>query len=207
MLKNSISNFIIATIFAIFVMPIPAHADERIYIYKDDGYSSNKGIWGNIMPAAAAEVGSASFNSASPKGFDGKGTAVKVSFNLSTPPNWAGVVVPVQADYWGETDAKGLDLTKAKKLVFYAKGEKGGEQIQVKAAIVSDKKFGDSAIVPIVSPWYTLEKNWKRYEITIEDAKGNLQRVITPFSVISNKPHNINVDTIDFYVDEIYYEQ
>jgi len=207
MSTSNISNFIVAMTLAIFSIPNHANADERVYIYKDDGYSSNKGVWGNIMPAAAAEVGSASFNSSSPKGFDGKGTAVKVSFNLSTPPNWAGVVVPVQADYWGETDAKGLDLSKANKLVFYAKGEKGGEQIQVKAAIVSDKKFGDSAIVPIVSPWYTLEKNWKRYEITIEDTKDNLQRVITPFSVISNKPHNDKVNVIDFYVDEIYYEQ
>ena len=206
MLGFNIFKYVALMAFVTFFFSNVAIAEERIYVYKDDGALANHGVWGNIMPAVAAEKGSANFNSSFPKGFDGKGTAVKVSFTLNTPPKWAGVVVPVEADYWGETDAEGLDLTKAKKLVFYARGEKGGEQIQVKAAIVTDKKYGDSAIVPIVSPWYTLEKTWKRYEITLEDAKGNLQRVITPFAVISNKPHNDKADTIDFYVDEIYYE-
>jgi hypothetical protein len=109
----------------------------------------------------------------------------------------------VQRDYWGEWDAPGLDLSKAKKLIFYAKGEKGGEEIQVKAAIASDKEFGDSALVPIVSDWLRLEKDWKRYEIKVDGSQ--LNRVITPFTLISNIDHNLG-GSITFYVDEIYYE-
>ena len=181
-----------------------AFAEERFYIYKDANATVNHGEWGNIMPARAAETNSVGFKISITPGYGGKGTAVRVFFNLNQPPNWAGLVVPVQRDYWGEWEASGLDLSKAKKLIFYAKGTNGGEQIQVKAAIASDKQYGDSALLPVTSPWLTLEKDWKRYEIPIGDG-SQLKRVITPFSITANKAHNLD-GRITFFVDEIYYE-
>ena len=182
----------------------PAIAEERVYVYKDANDKGNNGVWGNVMPARAAETNSVGFKTFFSPGYGGKGTAVQVAFDLTQPPNWVGLVVPVHRDYWGESDASGLDLSKAKKLVFYAKGEKGGEQIQVKAAIASDKQYGDSALLPLTSDWLKLEKDWKRYEISIKDA-SQLTRVITPFALIANKSYNPS-EHITFYVDEIYYE-
>lgn len=181
-----------------------AVAEDRLYVYKDANAAENHGVWGNIMPARAAETNSVRFKTSIAPGYGGKGTAVQVTFDLNKPPNWVGLVVPVQQDYWGEWEARGLDLSKAKKLIFYAKGEKGDEQIQVKAAIASDKQYGDSALIPVTSPWLTLEKDWKRYEISIEDG-SQLKRVITPFALIANKSYNQG-GLITFYVDDIYYE-
>jgi hypothetical protein len=176
---------------------------ERVYIYKDFGDSANKAVWANIMPARAAEKNMASFKSSFSPGFDGKGTCIRIYFDVSQPPAWAGVVAAVQQDYWGEWPAKGLDLSKAKKLVFYAKGEKSGEQIQIKAAIAGDKQYGDSALFPIASELLPLDTNWKRYEIPVDGTQ--LKRVITPFVVVANRPSNPN-GTLTVYVDEIFYE-
>ena len=178
-----------------------------VYVYKDANYKENKGVWGNIMPAIAAEKDSVRFKTFVEPGVDGKGTAVKITFDLEQPPHWAGLVVPVKQDYWGETPAPGagLDLSKAKKLIFWAKGESGGEQIQVKAAFISNQPYGDSAEIPIVSDeWLTLTKDWQKHEIVIADS-SQLKRVITPFAIIANEAHNAS-GKIVIYVDEIYYE-
>jgi len=181
-----------------------AIAAERVYVYKDDGDDVNKGVWSSIMPKEAADTKALTFITNSPNGFGGKGTSVKIDFNLDNYP-WAGLVAPVNDKYWGEKDYPGLDLSKMKKLVFYAKGDNGNEQIQVKAAFISNKPFGDSAILPVVSPWYVLTKDWKRYEIKLEDAQNNLKRVISPFSVITNNAHNPN-GKFTVHIDEVFYE-
>lgn len=197
-------TLIASTALVFLSTPSSAVADEKVYVYKDANAAENHGVWGNIMPARAAETNSVLFKTSIAPGYGGEGTAARVTFDLNQPPNWVGLVVPVQQDYWGEWEADGLDLSKAKKLVFFAKGEKGNEQIQVKAAIATDKQYGDSALIPVTSPWLTLEKDWKRYEIPIADA-SQLKRVITPFALIANKSYNPE-GRITFYVDEIYYE-
>lgn len=204
-MKNRIISTLIGIAALLMFAASGNAAAERLYVYKDANDPENHGAWGNVMPARAAETDSVSIRTAIEHGFDGKGTAVQIKFvNLNDPPNWVGMVVSVQADYWGDTNLPGLDLTKAKKLVFYAKGEQGGEQIQVKAAIVGDKPFGDSADFPISSKeWITLDKGWKKYEIPVDGSQ--LKRVITPFVLIANKAHNLE-GKLTFYVDEIYYE-
>ncbi|CAK0764567.1 exported hypothetical protein [Gammaproteobacteria bacterium] len=197
--------FLLLLLLLVVNLPISAlSADgERVYVYKDYNALENQGVWGSIMPARAAEISSALFKTFQTPGWEGKGTAVQILFDLTQPPNWAGIVVPVHENYWGEWRASALDLSKAKKLVFYARGEAGGEQIQVKAAIATDKPYGDSALIPITSAWLPLEKDWKRFEIPVDGSQ--LQRVITPFSIMANKAHNPPA-RITLYVDEIYYE-
>ncbi len=196
----------VSIFFAVLVLGLIASTSiaAPVYIYKDANYKGNKGVWGNIMPPRAADIDSVRFKTAVKPDFDGKGTAVQVSFDLTKPPHWAGLVVPVQQDYWGEWQAEGLDLSRVQKLVFWARGEKGGEQIQIKAFIANDKEFGDSADMPISSDWLTLTKDWQKYEIAIEDS-SQLKRVITPFAIIANEAHNADPKIV-IYVDEIYYE-
>lgn len=204
------SKYLISTLIALSALGCVAvsgnAAAEKLYIYKDGDFAGNHGVWGNVMPARASETGSVGFKPFIEKGHDGKGTAVQVVFDLKQPPNWVGLVIPVEEDYWGMTEVKDqknvLNLSRANKLVFHAKGEKGGEQIQVKAAI-SSERFGDSATLPIVSQWIVLENAWQQYEVPVNGSE--LTRVVTPFVLISNLAHT-RARRIKFYVDEIYYE-
>ena len=203
MRQSPIVKTLVSTIFGLLVLPALAVGDSRVYVYKDYNAPENKALSASVMPARAAEINMVSLRTFVKPGFDGKGTSIQLLFNVNQPPTWAGVVLPVQPDYWGEWDAAGLDLSKATKLVFYARGEQGGEQIQVKAAIAGDKPYGDSALFPVSTTWIKLDKDWKRYEVPVDGSQ--LSRVITPFAVIVNKPYNPSgKGTV--YLDEIYYE-
>ncbi|MFH0785275.1 MAG: hypothetical protein V2B20_25440 [Pseudomonadota bacterium] len=188
-----------------------AQEGKRKYVYRD--YNSEGTVYSqrsvcNIMPARAAEKSMVRVTAFNKPGFDGSGTNIRIEFSkLKEPPRWAGVVFPVEADYWGEeaeaSSLSVLDLSKAKKLIFFAKGEKGGECIQVKAAIAGDRPYGDSALVPVMTDWITLGKEWKRYMVTVDGSQ--LKRVITPFAVITNLAYNPE-GAITLDLDEIYYE-
>jgi hypothetical protein len=114
------------------------------------------------------------------------------------------LAVSCAADYWGEQASDtAYDLSKVRKLVFWARGERGGEVVRVSVAITGDKPFGDSARAPAESEWLTLGKGWKQYEV---DLRGvNLKRVVTPFVILSNKDYNTR--DITFYLDDIYMVQ
>jgi len=189
------------------------------YVYQD--YDSDDTVYKKsnhsfiVMPASAADgTGIVGVKYIDEKGLD-KSQCIMISFgNLKEPPRWAGVVFPVKANYFGEKEAEVekeaeteklvLNLERARKLVFYAKGENGGERIQVKAAFAGDKPKGDSALFPVISRWLTLGKDWSRYEVPI-DNPGQLTRVITPFAVIASLAYNPG-GAITIYLDEIYYE-
>ena len=103
---KSINNLIYTALFALSVATFPSNSQaERVYVYKDSGSAENKGILGNVMPARAADTNSVQFKTSVKPDFNGKGTAVQVTFDLKQPPNWVGLVAPVQQDYWGEWDS------------------------------------------------------------------------------------------------------
>lgn len=173
---------------------------ERWFVYRDSDSKENNGHWTNVMQndllkgLGLADKVEPAFGQ----------TCIKVNVKFQAP-NWCGVAVACEPDYWGEkpSDAA-VNLKKAKKLVFYARGEKGGESIQVKVAIAGDKKFGDSAKIPPTTPWLTLKKTWQRYELPIDPKRTNLERVITPFCFVTDKLHN-RAEEITFYLDHIYF--
>ena len=138
-------------------------------------------------------------------GFGGNGDSVRIFADISKNPFWTGFVVAVKRDYFGETPARGLNLSGARRLVFYAKSDQENVYIQVKAAVNHDKPFGDSAELPITSEWEPLNQDWQRFEIPI---RGNvdLSRVISPLALFVDRNHNPDQDVITFYIDEIYYE-
>jgi hypothetical protein len=108
----------------------------------------------------------------------------------------------------GEFDA-GLDLTGARKLVFYARGDKGGEEVEFFLAGLGwlnetvIEKYPDST--PKVSAGVvTLSKEWKQYEIDLTGK--NLTRIACGFGWVANDRTNAGTKKITFYMDEIYYE-
>ncbi|MBN2711325.1 MAG: hypothetical protein JXR97_02685 [Planctomycetes bacterium] len=126
---------------------------------------------------------------------DGK-TCLKVTY--SATDNWAGVVWQSPANDWGEKEG-GWDLSAAKKVTFWARGEEGGEKVKVEAGILGkDAAFPDSE--KAFSMEITMTKEWKQY--TADLTGKDLSCIKTGFCWVvggQGKP-------ITFYFDEIKYE-
>ena len=120
------------------------------------------------------------------------------------------------------TSATPLDLSGAKKIVFFAKGEFGGETIKILAIGKPSNLVSTPCLTAfkfaVVSPDIVLTNNWKRYELNVEglDLKGvsitfglviSNQRGSTPIfpGPGSDKPpmNNGDVKEISFYLKGI----
>jgi hypothetical protein len=185
-------------LFVASVISTEAQGIQRFYVYKDGASSENHGCWTNYMPENARIF----LNMAAKEARRGD-SSIKITFDCNTPPYWCGIAVSTREDYWGDRSGPGYNLAWAKKLVFYAKGQRGGETLQFKIAILGDKPYGDSNKLPVASPWVKLTSSYRRYEMDLSGQ--NLSRVVTPFCIVTNKAHNDN-GQITFYIDEIYFE-
>ena len=182
---------------------------NRFYIFRDSDSKENHGNWTNKMPAGVTGVNFDVFQKAkvdpTPQrdpGKDGpKNTCVRLDVRKWNPESWIGIAVAGKPDYWGKESGPGFDLRAYTKLVFWARGQKGEETIQVKIAITGKELYGDSASDPVASEWISLTPEWKRYEIPLKNA--DLRRVITPFAVFMDRSHN-DGENLTIFLDEIY---
>ncbi|MFH0755018.1 MAG: hypothetical protein V2A70_10685 [Candidatus Omnitrophota bacterium] len=114
---------------------------------------------------------------------------------------WAGVYWQNPADNWGARKG-GYNLTGATKLVFWAKGEMGGERIEEfrVGGMGAGQMYPDSdstGIGPVI-----LTKEWKEYTI---DLRGkDLSYISGGFSWFTNV--DVNPHHCTFYLDGIRYE-
>lgn len=123
-------------------------------------------------------------------------TCLKVEYTATD--NWSGIVWQDPANDWGDQNG-GWNLTGAKKLKFWARGEKGGEVVSFKFGILgSDKKFSDSAAGEITD--VKLTKDWAEYSIDL--AGKDLSRIKTGFcwSLAGQSA------PVAFYLDDIRFE-
>lgn len=113
---------------------------------------------------------------------------------------WAGVYWLQPANNWGNED-KGFNLSGAKRLVFWARGEKGGETVVFKMGGVGmGRPYPDTdaaATEPIA-----LTTEWQEYSIDLQGK--DLTRIIGGFAWIGSAKHNRQ--NIVFYLDNIRYE-
>lgn len=110
---------------------------------------------------------------------------------------WAGIYWQNPANNWG-TQKGGYDISGAKKLTFYARGEKGDEMIEVKfGGISSQYADSDSDTTGKIE----LTKKWKNYEIDLSNA--DLSYISGGFCVVFTSTDN--PDGCSFYLDEIQY--
>ncbi|HEV7301937.1 MAG TPA: glycoside hydrolase family 2 TIM barrel-domain containing protein [Tepidisphaeraceae bacterium] len=122
-------------------------------------------------------------------------TSMKFTYRASD--NFGGVVWQSPANDWGDLPG-GFNLTGAKRLSFWARGEEGGEKVEFKLGILKDKPFNDSSesgIAPV-----TLTKDWKEYEIDLTGK--DLSTIKTGFVWTlagQGKP-------VTFYLDDIRFE-
>jgi outer membrane protein OmpA-like peptidoglycan-associated protein len=132
---------------------------------------------------------------------DGKGTPLRVIYKGKGRKGWAGVYWQQPANNWGDRAGQtGYDLTGARKLTFWARGEKGGEKIrEVKVGgIVGRYPDSDVAVAGPIK----LTQEWQQYEIDL--SKKDLKHIIGGFGFTLNKYDN-GGETI-FYIDDIVFE-
>jgi hypothetical protein len=123
-------------------------------------------------------------------------TCIKVTF--TDPKKWGGIVWQNPPENWGDNPG-GVDLTGAKELVVWARGEKGGEKVSLKVGgLGRDKPYFDTAAVGREN--VHLSKDWKRY--TLQLGGKNLGRIVSGFvfSVEGKGSETI------VYLDDIQYE-
>jgi hypothetical protein len=113
---------------------------------------------------------------------------------------WTGVYWQNPSNNWGSKKG-GYELTGAKKLVFWARGEKGGEIIAEVGVGGITGKYADTDKVsqgPI-----ELTKEWKKYEINISEA--DLTYISGGFFWVA-KGEDMPEGGMTFYLDDIRYE-
>jgi len=167
------------------------------YIYADKGSIQNHFIpsgWMGDYSDLKLDVGSTD------NPYFGK-TCIKITYDnkATNGARWAGMYWQYPANNWGGVDG-GFDLSRAKKLTFWARGEKGGERIEEfkVGGIMGEYSDSDTAgIGPVV-----LDKEWKQY--TIDLTGKDLSYIIGGFAWATNL--DVNPDGAVFYLDEIKYE-
>jgi hypothetical protein len=123
-------------------------------------------------------------------------TCLKARFQPSG--SWVGVAWQDPANDWGDLPG-GYDLTGAKTLSFWARGEFGGEKVDFGVGLLGpDRKHPDSDSAKLEG--VKLTTAWKRYRISLKGK--DLSRIKTPF--YWTLPGSRQSTT--FYLDDIRFE-
>jgi len=121
-----------------------------------------------------------------------------------TPPcNWAGVYWQDPASNWGDRPG-GYDLTGARALTFWARGQEGGEKISFKiGGIGCDSAPYPDSLCPVrVIDVPDLLNTWQLYTVPLS-AGTELSGLVGGFMWAASKHDNPNGAT--FYLDDIQY--
>lgn len=122
-------------------------------------------------------------------------TCLKIEYQSAG--DWAGVSWQDPPNDWGDRPG-GYDLSGARRLTFWARGEKGGEQVRFTLGGIGGKKsYRDSAKGELL---VELTREWKQHSIDLSGL--DLTRVKTPFAWFTVKV----TAPFSFYLDEILYE-
>ena len=116
---------------------------------------------------------------------EGKSTLeTRIEYKQGPEKGWAGIYWQHPDGNWG--DEPGLDLTGAKRISFYARGERGGEIVEfISGGINSGKKYKDmfkesTGLIP-------LSKEWTKYVIDLSKFKNKeLSNVIGAFAWVAS---------------------
>ena len=165
-------------------------------------YSGRSARAGHYVPSGyMGDLGTLMMSGAYVATHDGAGTPLRVVYHPTGPKGWAGVYWQQPANNWGDRAGQtGYDLRGAKRLMFWARGEKGGEKIREVRVGGIVGRFPDSDVAtrgPIV-----LTQDWRRYDIDLSGK--DLQHIIGGFGFSVNKYDNVG--TVTFYIDDISFE-
>ena len=121
-----------------------------------------------------------------------------LKFDFSANDTWGGIVWQSPPSDWGDKPG-GWNITGAKRLSFWARGEKGGEVAGFQLGLLgADKKFADSGSAKLEQ--VALSNDWQQFQIDLSGT--DLSRIKTGFAITvagSGQPLTI-------YLDDIQYE-
>ncbi len=128
-------------------------------------------------------------------------TSLKVAFtNKATQgARWNGIYWQNPPNNWG-TRPGGYDLTGAKKLTFWARGDKGGERIEEFKMGGITGEYADSDVAGIGPVVLTTE--WQQFTIDLEGK--DLSSISGGFCYATNL--DVNPEGATFFLDDIRYE-
>ena len=176
---------------------IPQKQFEKFYVYKDKPSPSHFAASGFMPDGRCVAI-----NDVWVDNCGGSRSCIQAKFDrdcTATSTGWAGIYWLEPANNWGDVKG-GFNLTGAHKLVFWARGEKGGEVVTFKMGGVGmGHKYPDSdgaSSEPIV-----LTKDWKEYSIDLTGK--DLSHIIGGFAWIGTAKENQS--NITFYLRDIYY--
>ena len=112
---------------------------------------------------------------------------------------WAGVSWQNPANNWGEFDG-GYNLSKAKKLSFWARGESGGEIMEAKLGGTA-ANYPDSET--LTSGPITLTNVWTEYVLDLSAA--DLFYISSGFGL--SVKQDANPKGAIFYIDDVKYDE
>lgn len=168
------------------------------YVYSDVGSRDNHYVPSGFMPNGECLT----FTDKHLQGCNSGKTCIKIDYDVECSrfnQKWAGIYWLNPPNNWGNKKG-GFDLTGASKLTFWAKGEKGGEQIQevTIGGITGNYPDSDTAVIgPII-----LTDQWKKYTI---DLRGkDLSYISGGFAWTTSE--DVNPVRCVFYIDEIRFE-
>ncbi|MCX5782627.1 MAG: hypothetical protein NT145_08025 [Elusimicrobia bacterium] len=166
-------------------------------IYSDNGMKGN-----HYYPTGwMGDFGDLKFNPANNSKVHSGTTAIKITYvpKMSQNAGWVGIYWQYPPNNWGDKKG-GYNLAGAKKLSFWACGEKGGEVIsEFKVGGISGE-FPDSdnsSIGPI-----ELSKKWQNYTIDLQGR--DLTNVIGGFCFSASKDDN--PEGFNIYLDDLIFE-
>ncbi len=183
--------------------PVPIAAKKTalplVIFGENPGASSSYAPSGFMGDSSSMRMKSVDFSAPLISSKTGTG-CLRVEIKPTGREGWVGLYWQTPANNWGKIKGAGYDLSAAKRLTFWARGEKGGEKI-------SDIKMGgllgpypdtDGASLSNVK----LKKEWTQYTI---DLKGkDLRHIIGGFAFSVRRSDNPRGAV--FYLDEIIYE-
>ncbi len=208
MRKKTILSFVICTICAYMGLGVAlapqAYSAEDFYIYADKNSPLNHYIPSGWM----GDHNDMKFNDQDTKESSSGATSIKISYNARKSSNqgWAGIYWQSTQNNWGDKDS-GFDLSDFNKLVFMAKGAKGGEVITTmkSGGITTNQVTGESVAFPdtlnVENGPIRLTNEWQEFTINLVDK--DLSNVNGGLAIIFNADHAGGEQTV--YLDEIRY--
>lgn len=116
----------------------------------------------------------------------------------SSEEDWAGLFIQDTGD-WKRGPGVGLDLTGAKTLSFWARGDRGGEIVQFGYGYDADRSGEADSDCEIQSK--TLSINWNQFELNLEGKDISHINGLFFFRLYSKN----NLDGATIYLDNIRY--
>lgn len=127
-------------------------------------------------------------------------TSLRCEFGATS--GWGAVAWQHPAEDWGNRRG-GFNLTGAKRLVFFARGESGGEEVTFSFGLIGrEKKYFDTAKRSLEK--VKLTKEWQRFELKVDALPPgeDLTRIKTGFVWSVASPGR----PVVFYLDDIVWE-